>query len=205
MSYLIFDTETSNFPSSALALSHPNQGRIIQLACLLVDKEFNELASFSSLIQPTTDFQISPGAFGAHGISIDKCKKYGMQISLALQMFNHMYAIASKVLVFNLAFDSQLIDIEESLHHGEAMTRLWDAGDKHICVMKLFTPICKLPQIKRNGYKWPKLEEAHTHCFGKAHNKAHDALADVRATCSIYRWYLDNIHAKQLTELETAN
>ena len=44
---LVFDTETTTFPSPKLAASHPYQARIVQLAWVLLDEQFKEKPSFT--------------------------------------------------------------------------------------------------------------------------------------------------------------
>ena len=46
------------------------------------------------------------------------------------------------------------------------------------CTMNEMTDVCKLPGKFAGKYKWPKLQEAYRHAFGKDFDGAHDALAD---------------------------
>jgi len=64
------------------------------------------------------------------------------------------------------------------------------------------TPICDIPGPY--GPKWPRLQEAHKHVFGKEFDGAHDALADVIACKNIYFWILSQQKAKASAALEKA-
>lgn len=193
MSYLIFDTETSNFPSPKLLATDINQARIIQLAWLLLDEQFQEVACFNSLIRLPEPYRISSGAQVAHGISQEKCNKFGVDIQWVFPLFNTAYSNATKVIAHNIKFDSQLLDIEyELLYNNNGGYRI---DNTKFCTMEAMTPICKLPsKFPGSRYKWPKLQEAYKHCFGKEFDGAHDALADVRATASVFKWLVENKH-----------
>jgi DNA polymerase III subunit epsilon len=68
--------------------------------------------------------------------------------------------------------------------------------------MQDMTDICCLPSPWGKGYKWPKLHEAHRHCFGKEFEDAHDALADVRACAKVFFWLQQ--HRKKVLAVTTA-
>lgn len=187
--YLVFDTETTDLYNNLLAKDHPKQARICQLAAVILDAQFKEVELFSCLIKPD-NWIIQPGAAKAHGISMDRCEKYGINIALAIEMFISL-AMRSKYMIgHNVKFDVDLIS-------GE-LFRLGLTGvkfDTTICTMLTMTNICKLNSPRRpNSFKWPKLIEAYQHCFGKPFDDAHDALADVKACGSVFRWLVDNKH-----------
>lgn len=187
--YFIFDTETTDLYNTLLAKDHPKQARICQFAGVLLDKDFNEINQFSTLISPD-GWTIQPGAAKAHGISMEKCQRYGLGINMALELFCS-FAIRSNYMIgHNIKFDTNLVSAE-----------LFRAGINHvkfdttICTMLTMTNICKLNNPKRpNSFKWPKLVEAYKHCFGKEFDKAHDALADVKACGAVFKWLIDNKH-----------
>ena len=112
--YLIFDTETTGLPDYKLPLDDPNQARIVQLACLLLDKSFNEVGCFHSLIQPT-GWSIHPGAQAAHGITIEECQESGIPVEAALHVFEGFYGAADVVIAHNLKFDARLVMTEQTL------------------------------------------------------------------------------------------
>lgn len=184
--YLIFDTETTGFPSKGLHRSDPKQARIIQLGMLLLDKNFKELAAIKTLIRSEGAWRISSGAQQAHGISQQECDDYGTNIEPVIKLFHDFKSRAGKVVAHNIAFDKQLIDIESDIETD------W-THPKYVCTMQLMTPICKLPS-QRTTYKWPKLQEAYQYCFKEDFKGAHDAMADVRATARVLKWLVENRH-----------
>lgn len=189
--YLIFDTETTTFPSKDLLANHPNQARIVQLAWILLDEKFKERACFNSLIKLPVGVKISEGARNAHGISEEDCARYGCPMETAYHGWFNANACCQTRVAHNIKFDSQLIDIESK---NLFLPSENNPPRQEFCTMEAMTPLCKLPFA--NGkrawggqkYKWPTLQEAHMFCFGNQFDGAHDALADVRATARIYRW-----------------
>jgi DNA polymerase-3 subunit epsilon len=59
-------------------------------------------------------------------------------------------------------------------------------------VMKMATPICKMPPTEkmmargRKDFKSPRLEEAYRIMFGERMDGAHDAMSDVKATARLF-------------------
>ncbi len=191
---LVFDTETSTFPSSSLPANHPNQARIVQLAWVLLDESFQERACFNSLIKVPSTVKIAEGAFKAHGITVEDCQKYGCTLNSVMSPFFEHYINAQVVVAHNVKFDKQLISVEHEIMFGDKFdTEPLNMKASEFCTMEAMTSVCQLPFVgnKRWGnqkYKWPTLQEAHQHAFGQKFEGAHDALADVRATAHIYRW-----------------
>jgi len=191
MSVLVFDTETTGLPRKELAYNHPEQARIVQLACLVLDNEFKEVASFYSLVRPSGWQDIHPKAQEAHGITVEMCNMFGVPMEHLEHMFNAYYHKCDRVVAHNVAFDKQLIDIERAIILGDTDYD-WN---KSFCTMQAMTPVCKLPKKYQNGngvFKWPNLQEAYTFCFNEPFVGAHDALVDVRATARIYKWLAVN-------------
>ncbi len=185
--FLIFDTETTGFPSKGLSRNDPRQARICQLAFVLLDKNFRCLEQFSSFIKPD-GWTISAGASQATGITDEMCREKGKPMAQIIPILEHAITYnATKVVAHNIALDSRLVDIE-----SQQYTYDWN-HPRMVCTMQLMTPICKLPS-KRMTHKWPKLIEAYEYLFGEKFDGAHDALADVIATARVFRWLVENRH-----------
>lgn len=58
-------------------------------------------------------------------------------------------------------------------------------GKQQFCTMTKLTNVMKLSGPY--GYKWPKLQEAYVHFFGREFEDAHDAMADIRATLAVFK------------------
>ena len=184
--YLFFDTETSNFRNKQIPLDHPDQGRVVQLAALLMDDNFTEIASFKTLIKPS-GWRISPGAESVHKISQKQCEMYGIPVKLAIDMFGNMLSVADVAIAHNSPFDIDMVDTEAFLANSTMFK--WK---ETFCTMRATTDLCKLESKVKGKYKWPKLIEAYQHLFKKSFDKAHDAMADVRACSEIFRWLKEN-------------
>ena len=181
--YLIYDTETTGLPLFDKSPDNPGQAHILQLACLLLDESYEEVASFSSLIKPT-GWHIHSAAQAAHGISKEDCEKKGIDIKCALGVFNEFDRLSHSHIAHNIKFDAFLVNCENALH--TAYTRITNKAQ--ICTMLSTTEICKLPSKRGSGYKWPKLIEVYQYLFHESFDGAHDALADVRACARVFKW-----------------
>lgn len=193
---LFFDTETTTFPNPKISATALGQARIVQLAWLLTDDKLEELGCFSGLVRIPENVKISEGASKAHGITEEKCKKYGVGIEHALGLFLEQWKCCNAVVAHNIPFDIDMLKIEHEILFGP----LNYSPPAAYCTMRSMTPICRLPHAsgRRFGseYKWPKLQEAYKYCFGNEFGGAHDALADVRATAKVFKWLVDNKHIK---------
>lgn len=200
--YILYDTETTGFPSTHLSHKDKKQARIIQLACLLVDDEGKELESFSSYVKPD-GWTIQPGAQAAHGISIETCNEKGIPIDETLAGFFKLALQCKHSVCHNIRFDETMLAIEfanvfDVVAPPKEVLDWMDNEARPICTMEACTDICKLPfanitPAMRRGkfgqkYKWPKLQEAYKHFFGEEFEDAHDALNDVRATLRIFNY-----------------
>lgn len=195
--YLIFDTETTGFPIKGLSAEHPKQARVLQLAAIQLNENFDEVHSLYTLIKLPVGKVIDEGAFKAHGKTWEMCNDNGRQVEHVMGEFSIMQHLSPYHIAHNIKFDKGLIKIEmDRIGSGYTETNI----PKEICTMELMTPICKLPHLKRNSfgtsYKWPKLKEAYKFIFGEEPVDQHDALGDVRATAKIFRWLVDNKHIK---------
>lgn len=182
---LFFDTETTGKALFKESPSHPNQPHIVQLAILAYEFDeqtfqHQEVACANFIIKPTSAWKLSPEAEAIHGISLEKAQKYGVDIKIGLALLRGLGSQSSLTIGHNVKFDLLMVDIE--------LARLQKQNTQvnTFCTMEAMTNICKLPG--KFGFKWPKLQEAYKHAFGKEFEGAHDALADIRATAEIYFW-----------------
>ena len=181
---LVFDTETTGFPSKTLPVDHPNQARIMQIAMLLLDGD-KEVGCFYGHMFPSNWPTPHSAATAAHGITVENCERLGVSVAHALAVFDSFVNAADKVVAHNLKFDSQLIDIECGLL-SSPIKYDWTAKSFG-CTMEILTPLMGLKRA--NGApKWPNLGEALDFCEkGAVIDNAHDALSDVRATAKVWR------------------
>ena len=189
--FLIYDTETTNLPNDKISLLDPNQARICQLACLLLDEKFDEVKSFCTLVKPS-GWIMSEGAQKAHGITTKSCEDFGIDINEAMDKWGAFTLEAQFHIAHNDKFDVKLLSIEQCIRRQ--FTRYIEFPLKNrVCTMEATTPICKLPaKWKGTKYKWPKLEEAYRHFFGEELVGAHDAMNDVKATARVFKHLVES-------------
>jgi DNA polymerase-3 subunit epsilon len=183
---MFFDTETTGVPVRGYAPDDDCQPRLVQFAALLIDSEWRERASFSTIVRP--DVQIPEGASRIHGITDEIAATYGVPEKAALGVFMRFLAVADIAVAFNASFDREIMAMVAARCRVTVVDRLeWR------CACEAATPICDLPptaRMREVGFdkpKKPKLAEAVKILCGYDLEGAHDALADVRGCVAVYR------------------
>lgn len=166
----VFDTETPGF----------KQDGIMQLAAVVIDRDFKVIGKFNSLIKPEFYGEVEEGAFAAHGITKERCEAHGIPLTAALGMLSNFIKTTDVAICHNYAYDSRVVSKCLSLLGKDNFLD----RKRNFCTMNATTDLCKLPG-KYGKHKWPKLQEAHKFLFGEEFESAHDALADVEATVRI--------------------
>lgn len=176
--YLFFDTETNGLPTSwkASAKEVDNWPRVIQLAFIITDTEFNEEMRFCELIKPDGWTIPNEKFWIDNGYSTETNARDGVNMTAALTLFNTAVNKCTHMFAHNLAFDHPVMGAEMYRYEMFPENR-----PNRVCTMRSSTDYCAIPGA-RGGYKWPKLEELHQKLFGVKFDNAHDALADVSAT-----------------------
>lgn len=187
--YLIFDVETTGFPNNSLSANDPQQAHIVQLAVILLDEQFNEKASFNTLIKPA-GWIVPEDVVKIHGKSTEDCERYGIPIKAAVEVFQQFSIRAEKAVAHNMQFDKRMLSMAISVVDNIPFPGFQFPDS--ICTMEAMTNVCKLYGKVKGKFKWPKLQEAYSHIYGKPFDKAHDALADVRACAAILKWLITN-------------
>jgi len=183
MNTLVFDTETTGMCDFRLPPSHASQPRLVQLGVHLYDSAWNLCAEVNLIIQPF-GFDIPIAAAKVHGIDTAKAKSLGVAELTALDVFDSLLNVADIVVAHNIDYDTLVIRHAWHIWHRAPNRNLMKC---QFCTMRAYTDICKIPSKFKDGeYKWPSLQEAYKHCFGKEFENAHDAMADVKACAAIY-------------------
>jgi DNA polymerase-3 subunit epsilon len=184
---LLFDTETTglfDYKADRKTLLAP---RIVQLAAILVDDDYREVASISTLIKPE-GYEIPKEMTDIHGITTEQATKCGIPMKTALSAFKALHRAADETIGHNVEFDQTLIEIETRINYGADFE--WNWGQT-FCTKKAMTEHCKLPGGFNGEYKWPNLKQAFVHATGEMFDGAHNAMNDIRATLRVYRWLKD--------------
>lgn len=186
MKHLIYDTETTGLPIDYKAHVHEvdNWPRLVQLAWMVIDDDFETLTYRNHIINPYGKFIIPDGSSEIHGITNEEADKKGVHIMRALLEFQVAQSICDVQVGHNVNFDRKVIgaefirrDMEDAYQRGKDMPR--------ICTMFKTTKLVGLK--KNNRPKWPTLQELHCHLFGETFDNAHNACGDVQATVRCYK------------------
>lgn len=177
--YLFFDTETTGLPKEFGGHWHDldNWPRMTQLAFILCDETGRELLNFCELIKPNGWEIPVEDFFIENNMSTERCEKEGIDIKIALSLFQKVLELADFKVAHNITFDNAIVGSE--IYRGEILDIHEFKFKPKICTMQSTTQLCQLPGPR--GYKWPKLIELHEFLFCKGFEGAHDALEDVRA------------------------
>ena len=189
--YLFFDTETTGLPKnwSAPVTDTANWPRIIQLAFALFNEEQECVFKYCELIKPEGWTMPTDKFWTDHGYSHEKSEREGVPIIAAILEIKAAIEKCEFIIAHNINFDQKIV--------GAEFIRLGMKAEKQpvkICTMTSSTDICRIPNAKGNGYKWPKLEELHKYLFNKGFDGAHDAMNDVMACANCF-FKLKNIRA----------
>jgi DNA polymerase-3 subunit epsilon len=177
---LFFDTETTSKALFGQPASHPDQPHIVQLAAILTNQAGREVAAINTLIRPD-GWTISAEAADVHGISQETCDLYGVPLGAAMQLFLGLASQADLLVAHNLDFDRLVVDAA-AYRVGVQMKPL-----PGFCTMHGSAPVCRIPSNNgRPGWKWPRLNEAYRHFFGRDLAGAHNAFADARACRDVF-------------------
>jgi len=203
---LFIDTETSGLPDFNLPVTHPSQPHIVQLAAWLgeidTDKQdarramgdhtplLRHHSSLNAIIRPT-DWTIHPAAERVHGITLERARAVGEDLSDVLRRLYELVALADEdglgvhgtLIAHNLSFDTRMLLREiGALGLDPAPLGLL----RPFCTMRALTARMRLPGRHPGQYKWPSLAEAHRFCLGRDFDDAHTAMGDVLACRDIY-------------------
>jgi DNA polymerase-3 subunit epsilon len=183
---LAFDSETDGLTLTREKPSHPRQPHLVQLGCLLFDKDGLERGTISLIIKPD-GWIIPPGAIEAHGITNEMAHDLGVPLIVALAIFNHLVKISSTHVAHNVDFDIKVL--MAAFHRAN---RPFPAMNPR-CTKDLADPIMKMPPTEKMvaaGFGWktkpPKLVECVKFFFNEDLPGAHDALVDARACARVF-------------------
>lgn len=179
--YTVFDIETSGFISPNYPPIHPKQGRILQIAALLLNAGFKEVAGFHFYIKMHDNLEIHPKAFETHGITKEMCDKFGVPIELPLMLMQSFLDKSELLVAHNVEFDAKFLAFEDTIAfgNGASSVRAKLKMDKRFCTMREAKNHTHLTQ--------PSLEDLYHHCFKEFLQNSHDAMKDCRAAARIFQ------------------
>lgn len=178
---VVFDTETTGIALKQESHLDPRQPHIASVAAVAYTPAWEEIHSVHLFVKP--DGWVMPEeATAVHGITQEFLEWYGIDLDAVLTPLDFLFHNADQIWAFGMKFDKQLYGIECARRERTD----WLAPQKTHCAMQLMAGILKIPG-QYGDYKWPSLVDSYHALFGCGFEKAHDGLADVRATAAILR------------------
>ncbi len=193
---VIFDTETTGFPSEQKSFDDPTQARCVQLGAIVVRTgDWAIINSLDTVIEvpsvPTPVAQI-------HGISTEMSHDYGVREAIAGLAFTDMCR-DFPIMAFNFPFDYKImrcVYARSEVEHpfGD------DSANPFVCLMKGSKDYAKIPMTEKQrargmtGLKDPNLQEAYKALVDpEGFENAHSAMADVTASLAVFKAIVDII------------
>lgn len=192
---MVYDTETSGLWDFKAAWNANHQPNLVQLGLKVYTPE-RKVVFEAGINVDTTLFPswngIHPEAEKVHGITESLLKAYGDTPEYAADVFLKWASQSKLFIAHNEPFDYKIMQC--FLSRVGYNPDFYNGGQKY-CTMMSSTNICKIPNPKGYGNKWPKLDEAYPFFFnGKKFDNAHNALADVNPCAEIFWEHVDRGH-----------
>lgn len=189
---LFFDTETTGKTDFKLAYDHPSQPNLCQIGYRVCNIHTRAVIYELGHLVDSTKLPewkgIEEGAAEVHKITEESLVEHGISVDASYRSFHRWASKCSVVVAHNKSFDISVMQCFAK--RAGYNPDLFGADIQTYCTMHNTTAICKIPNAKGYGFKWPKLSE----CYAKLVDErgfedAHNALADVNACAAIF-WKL---------------
>ena len=191
---MLLDCETTGLPDFKKRARDPSQPHIVQLAAMLCDDAGNIIETYEAIAKPD-GWTIPPELQEIHGISTDHARKVGVPEKEICAKVLAFIRKATVIAAYNVQFDKFIVRC--GLRRFDLMTDADDAWWKGLntyCVMRPMVDVCRIPfKNGGRGFKFPKLQEAYKHAFGKEYAGAHNAIEDLKATRDLYLWQIKEL------------
>jgi len=186
MLHLIYDTETNGLPIDYKAHVHDvdNWPRCAQLAWSVLNDDLEVILNRNHIINPFGRWEIPQSVSDINGITTERANDEGIWIKNALIEFAVAQSLCDIQVGHNINFDRKIVGAE-FIREDMEEDYIWGRDMKRHCTMMGSAKFCRIPG--KRGYKWPSLQELHTHLFAEGFSDAHDAQVDVDATIRCYR------------------
>lgn len=169
--FFFVDTETTGIKPT---------DRVVSVCWMVFGPGGERLRAEYRVIRPE-GFKIPIEASRIHGITTDQAMREGAPLRDVLHRLNgDVVGFAPALLIgHNIAFDRPIL-LNEFSRVGlpERLSPL-----RTFCTMRSTTDLCRIPNARGWGYKWPNLDELHRYLFSQGMTGAHNAEADVE-TCA---------------------
>lgn len=158
MKTMIFNSVTSGFWRYDLDPSDKRQPLLIGVAAVLEDDEQKELDRFVGLVKLPSGYTVNDKAAEFHGITKAKLGEFGAPLCDVVQSWLALADVADRIVAYSHDFHRDvMLAAMRKCHTG--LDR--DDMPEQYCAMRQAVEICKIPNPKGKGHKWPKLIEAY--------------------------------------------
>ncbi len=196
--FLFLDTETNGLPRDfkIAPIHHQFWPEIVSIAWeqynldtsvvpykwTLTDRQYFVIKPSSPTVKWSTESE------AIHKISLAEAIS-GVDIAVALNLFDDALARSDYIVAHNLNFDRSVI--QAAMHRAKRKSVWMHTGDE-ICSMMNSIEIVKIPRakpIKDDRYKWPKLSELHYFLFKDEYKECtlHNSLGDTQCLVKCYK------------------
>lgn len=179
-----FDTETTGLWKNNLPPNHVDQPHLVQLGLILEDLEADKIISKLDVIIRPDGWTIPPDSARLHGITQEIAEDCGVELVNACWLFRDLIRRCDVIVAHNFEFDQSIIN--RGFVEAEVDVIPWSMR-KVRCTKEASSSFCRLAPFRYGSWKWPSLEEAFQHFFGRDPVDAHTALADAESSRLIHR------------------
>lgn len=184
MKIIVFDTETTGFPSASGRLE--DQPYVCQFGAVVIDcdmaaRKLKEVERIDQFLRPLVP--IPSDASRVHGIrdaDVANAPTFADYADRLAALFANTHVAVGH----NLDFDRKVLE-NEFTRVGKPRAFL---PSQTFDTMTAGVDLCRLPG--KSGYKYPTLTELYRHFFNTEFANAHHALDDVIATAKVMQEYL---------------
>lgn len=185
MKYAIISTVSSDRFDYKLAADSAGQPRLAQLAIIYVDERGTEAGGTAQYVAPD-GWRMSPEAAAETGVTDALLAEKGIPASTAAHLYLATLQEGYAVVAYG------------SMHHMKLMRgecRRANVGDRYettlsIDIMRPLVDVCRIPNVGRKGYKFPKMVEALAH-FRVDFPAVRDAVVNARLSLGLFRALVD--------------
>lgn len=200
-----YDTETTGLWRSGLSIAHELQPKICSLSAILIEETgpntFEVVDQMDDIVKPdgwvipppqlpvgmTVDEAKKAGiklvASDIHGITHEMAEEQGVPLFDTMKRFNELVSRSDTLLAHNEVYDNNIVR-----HALKLLKRTINLPERRVCTMMMSKDYCRLPPNFPGGdWKWPRLEEAYRHVFGREMVNAHSSLADITQAVELYQ------------------
>ena len=185
MKVLVFDTETTGLPlKNANIYNLDSWPYIVQLSYILYDLHTNKICvSHDHIIKIPKHCNLTEKSVEMHGITREKSENNGIDIKLALELFNICLKQSNFIIAHNIEFDKKILKIE--CMRNDISFNISPIKHIEYCTMKRTIELCNLKSKYQNYHnnlyklKYPTLSELHLKLFNSNPSGVHDSFVDI--------------------------